>query len=92
MRRSQFFQLRHLTCFLALSAMLFSAQAQSNDLDEVNQLLKSGKQAQALAKVEQSLSSKPRDAQMRFLKGVMPSAHLRSSLMITQSYLSLTTI
>ncbi|MEI2812478.1 MAG: tetratricopeptide repeat protein [Burkholderiaceae bacterium] len=71
MRRSHFFQLRHLTCFLALSALLFSAQAQSNDFDEVNQLLKSGKQAQALAKVEQSLSSKPRDAQMRFLKGVI---------------------
>jgi tetratricopeptide (TPR) repeat protein len=71
MRRSHFFQLRHLTSLLALSALLFSAQAQSNDLDEVNQLLKSGKQAQALAKVEQSLSSKPRDAQMRFLKGVI---------------------
>ena len=71
MRRSHFFQLRLLTCVLALSSALFSAQAQSNDLDEVNQLLKSGKQAQALAKVEQSLSSKPRDAQMRFLKGVI---------------------
>ena len=64
MRRSHFFQLRLLTCVLALSSALFSAQAQSNDLDEVNQLLKSGK-------LEQSLSSKPRDAQMRFLKGVI---------------------
>ncbi|HMS27185.1 MAG TPA: tetratricopeptide repeat protein [Burkholderiaceae bacterium] len=71
MRRSQNFQFSLLTCILALSTALFSAHAQSNDIDEVNQLLKSGKQAQALAKVEQSLSSKPRDAQMRFLKGVI---------------------
>ncbi|HRH06136.1 MAG TPA: tetratricopeptide repeat protein, partial [Burkholderiaceae bacterium] len=83
MRRSQFFQLRLLTCVLALSSALFSAQAQSNDLDEVNQLLKSGKQAQALAKVEQSLSSKPRDAQMRFLKGVIQTEMGKPSDAIT---------
>ncbi len=71
MRPTHFFKISNLSCLLALSFALFAAQAQSNDLDEVNQLLKSGKQAQALAKVEQSLSSKPRDAQMRFLKGVI---------------------
>ncbi len=71
MRRFHFFKLRHLTCLLALSSVLFSAKAQNNELEEINQLLKSGKQAQALTKVEQSISSKPRDAQMRFLKGVI---------------------
>ena len=43
----------------------------ANDVDEVNQLLKAGKQAQALTKVEQALTTKPRDAQLRFLKGVI---------------------
>lgn len=56
---------------LLLTASLFAATAQANDIDEVNQLLKAGKQAQALTKVEQSLSGKPRDPQMRFLKGVI---------------------
>lgn len=56
---------------LLLTASLFAVTAQANDIDEVNQLLKAGKQAQALTKVEQSLSGKPRDPQMRFLKGVI---------------------
>jgi tetratricopeptide (TPR) repeat protein len=43
----------------------------ANDIDDVNQLLKAGKQAQALTKVEQSLATKPRDPQLRFLKGVI---------------------
>lgn len=60
-----------LTRLLALTASLFALTVHANEIDEVNQLLKAGKQTQALAKVEQSLSSKPRDPQMRFLKGVI---------------------
>lgn len=56
---------------LILTALLFAITAQASDIDEVNQLLKAGKQAQALTKVEQSLSGKPRDPQLRFLKGVI---------------------
>ena len=52
-------------------ASLFTIAAHANDIDEVNQLLKAGKQSQALTKVEQSLSAKPRDPQLRFLKGVI---------------------
>ncbi|MDO8458695.1 MAG: tetratricopeptide repeat protein [Burkholderiaceae bacterium] len=54
-----------------MTASLFAVAAHATDIDEVNQLLKSGKQTQALVKVEQSLSSKPRDPQLRFLKGVI---------------------
>lgn len=52
-------------------ASLFAVIAHANDIDDVNQLLKAGKQSQALTKVEQSLSAKPRDPQLRFLKGVI---------------------
>jgi tetratricopeptide (TPR) repeat protein len=65
--------LRLLPATFALSAALFVVPVHANDVDEVNQLLKSGKQAQALTKVEQSLTAKPRDPQLRFLKGVIQS-------------------
>ena len=63
--------LRLLPATFALSAALFAVSVHANDIDEVNLLLKAGKQAQALTKVEQSLSTKPRDPQLRFLKGVI---------------------
>ena len=63
--------LRLLPVTFALSAALLTASVHANDVDEVNQLLKAGKQAQALTKVEQSLTTKPRDPQLRFLKGVI---------------------
>lgn len=63
--------LRLLPATFALTAALFAVSVHANDIDDVNQLLKAGKQAQALAKVEQSLTAKPRDPQLRFLKGVI---------------------
>jgi tetratricopeptide (TPR) repeat protein len=63
--------LRLLPATFALTAALFVLPVHANDIDEVNQLLKTGKQAQALAKIEQSLTAKPRDPQLRFLKGVI---------------------
>jgi ketosteroid isomerase-like protein len=56
---------------ISMSAALFAMSAHASDIDEVNQMLKAGKQAQALTKVEQALTAKPRDAQLRFLKGVI---------------------
>ena len=63
--------LRLLPATFVLTATLFAVSVHANDIDEVNQLLKAGKQAQALTKVEQSLTAKPRDPQLRFLKGVI---------------------
>ena len=63
--------LRLLPATFALSAALFAVSVHASDIDDVNQLLKAGKQAQALTKVEQSLTAKPRDPQLRFLKGVI---------------------
>ena len=56
---------------LALTAALMASVAWADDYSDVNQLLRSGKHAEALAKADQYLAAKPRDPQMRFLKGVI---------------------
>lgn len=58
-------------CLLALSGAADCARA--DEYADVSQLLRAGKYAQALAKAEQHLSTKPKDAQMRFLKGAIES-------------------
>ncbi len=47
------------------------AWAQADEYAEVSRLVRAGQLNQALGKVEQSLASKPRDPQMRFMKGVI---------------------
>ena len=64
---------------LALAALLASPLAQADDYGDVNQLLRLGKNAQALARADQYLANKPRDPQMRFLKGVAQTADGRSA-------------
>jgi ketosteroid isomerase-like protein len=56
---------------LVLSAALLACAAWADDYSDVNQLLRAGKHSEALAKADQYLSTKPRDPQMRFLKGVI---------------------
>lgn len=56
---------------LALVAALTASPAWADDYSDVNQLLRSGKHSEALAKADQYLAAKPRDPQMRFLKGVI---------------------
>jgi tetratricopeptide (TPR) repeat protein len=53
----------------ALSAPL--AMAQSDDYAEVNRLMRAGQLSDALTKVDAYLAAKPKDPQMRFLKGVI---------------------
>lgn len=64
-------------CCISAAALLFGAslpaQAQADDYREVNQLVRAGKLPEALAKADQYLAAKPRDPQMRFLKGVVQS-------------------
>ena len=54
---------------LALSAWVFPALA--DDYATVNQLIRAGKLVEAQTKADQYLAGKPRDPQMRFLKGVI---------------------
>lgn len=47
------------------------APARADDLTEVKQLAKAGQTSEALVKLEPLLVARPKDAQLRFLKGVL---------------------
>ncbi|WP_176657991.1 tetratricopeptide repeat protein [Variovorax boronicumulans] len=62
------------TKFSIAFALLFSlwgSVAHANEYDEVNLLLRQGKATEALAKADTYIAGKPRDPQMRFLRGVI---------------------
>lgn len=65
-----------LSCLLGA---LFSAPAFADDYADVSKLLRSGQHAEALAKADAFLGKNPRDAQMRFLKGVILTEQNRSA-------------
>ena len=57
---------------LLVAAVAFvSLSAQADEYGDVSQLLRTGKFSEALTKADSFLVSKPRDPQMRFLKGVI---------------------
>lgn len=64
--RSDLFSLILCATLLGLPA----SPVRADDLSDVQQLLKSGKAADALKRANQFLATQPKDAQMRFLKGV----------------------
>ena len=51
--------------------LCFSLAAGADEIQEINKLFKQGKQEQALGRVNSYLASKPKDAQARFLKGLI---------------------
>ena len=55
---------------LALSLLLFGVGALADEYSEVAQLSKDGKYSEAVAKADYYLSNKPKDANMRLLKGL----------------------
>ncbi len=67
-RFQQLKALRAITLGLAIG---FAAPAFADNLPEVQRLIKQGQLPQAMEKVDAYLSSKPRDAQGRFLKGLI---------------------
>ncbi len=62
---------------LSFPGRSFSAAAE--DLKSVNQLIKQGQHTQALEKVNTYLASNPKDAQARFLKGVILTEQNKSA-------------
>lgn len=56
---------------LALAAALMFSTAHADDYADVSQLMRAGKLPEALSKADQYLAVKPKDPQMRFLKGVI---------------------
>lgn len=61
----------HVLRSIVLSCALMGSVAWADDVSEVTQLMRAGKSTQAMARVDQALSAKPRDPQLRFLKGVL---------------------
>jgi len=57
--------------WITLATTLSFGFAHADDYADVAQLVRNGKTSEAMAKVDQYLSAKPRDPQMRFLKGVI---------------------
>ena len=56
---------------LTLAAALMFSLAHADEYADVAQLVRSGKLPEALSKADQYLATKPRDPQMRFIKGVI---------------------
>lgn len=56
---------------LAVVAAFTSLPVHADEYEDVSQLLRAGKMAEAASKAEIFLTAKPRDPQMRFLKGVI---------------------
>jgi tetratricopeptide (TPR) repeat protein len=76
----------------AIGAASLAAPAHANDYGDIQLLMRSGKQAEALAKTEQYIAEKPRDPQLRFLKGVIqtdsgkPADAIATFTALTQDY------
>ncbi|RYY96137.1 MAG: tetratricopeptide repeat protein, partial [Comamonadaceae bacterium] len=56
---------------LTAALLAGSGLVRADEYGDVNQLLRSGKLPEALTKADQYLAGKPKDPQMRFLKGVI---------------------
>ena len=71
---------------IALSTLLFCATpliANADDANDASKLYKAGQLNEALKKIDASLVSKPKDAQMRFLKGLILTEQNKSAEAIT---------
>jgi tetratricopeptide (TPR) repeat protein len=64
---------RSLRVLALVAALMGPVLASADDYGDVNQLMRTGRHGEALAKAEQFLAAKPRDPQMRFMRGVILS-------------------
>jgi len=64
---------------LAVAGLLTIGVAHADEIAEVQRLQSAGQTEQALSRAEQYLASKPKDAQMRFLRGVLLSDSHRNA-------------
>ena len=68
---------------ITLAAACISSSAFADEYGDVNQLLRAGKFPEALSKADAYLAGKPRDPQMRFLKGVIQRSSGKQAEAIT---------
>ncbi|MBU0623135.1 MAG: tetratricopeptide repeat protein [Gammaproteobacteria bacterium] len=80
-------------CIVALCAFLsISPAVHADDIQDANKLFKQGLHAQAMEKVDAVLAGKPKDAQARFLKGLIQteqgdaSAAIKTFTELTDDY------
>ncbi|HJV85898.1 MAG TPA: tetratricopeptide repeat protein [Noviherbaspirillum sp.] len=62
-----------------LAAALFAAPVFADDYTDINKLMRAGQYGEALTKADTFLNKNPRDAQMRFLKGVILTEQNKST-------------
>jgi Flp pilus assembly protein TadD len=62
---------RSLRLLALVTALAAPALTLADDYGEVGQLLRNGRHAEALARADQFIAAKPRDPQMRFMRGVI---------------------
>ena len=77
---------------LCVAAALMAGLAHADEYADVNVLIRAGKFPEALAKADQYIAGKPRDPQMRFIKGVVqteagkPADAISTFTQLTQDY------
>jgi tetratricopeptide (TPR) repeat protein len=72
-----------LSIAFALLFSLWGSAVHANEYDDVNLLLRQGKSNEALAKADTYIAGKPRDPQMRFLRGVILTEQNKQAEAIT---------
>lgn len=75
--------LKHCLVALSLCASLTPALCYADDANDASKLYKAGQLNEALKKIDTVLTQKPKDAQMRFLKGIILTEQNKSTEAIT---------
>ena len=83
-------RLAHLVAAAILAAPVTYAHAQADAFQEVIRLMHEAQYAQALARADDVLAARPKDAQMRFLKGVILTEQKKTAAAI-EMFAQLTT-
>lgn len=71
--------LKNVLTVSSLSLLLMSAYARADEAADVGKLLRAGQVGEALQKVDAALAQRPKDAQMRFLKGLILTEQNKSA-------------
>lgn len=75
--------LRNAAALSGLLALLLAGPAFADDASDVSKLMRAGQFPEALARVDSALAKNPRDAQMRFMKGVILTEQNKTADAIT---------
>ncbi|MBR7778258.1 tetratricopeptide repeat protein [Undibacterium sp. BYS50W] len=75
--------LKSLFATTSLALAMFASSANADEAADIGKLLRGGQTAEALQKVDAALASKPKDAQMRFLRGLILTEMNKSAEAIT---------